>query len=120
MAKPNDPLKAVKDFLKEVEEDEYLVPGLGQEQREETLFKEQILDPAFGERERDTNDGCVGPWDMNRRWPMNEESDEEYKLKAQAFGSMACVTEWNSPRTGRSWCAGRTRREPPRLMTQLI
>ena len=88
MAKPNDPLKAVKDFLKEVEEDEYLVPDLGQEQREETLFKEQILDPAFGERERDANDGCVAPWDMNLRWPMSEESDEEYKLKAQAFGSM--------------------------------
>ena len=25
---------------------------------------------------------------MNLRWPMSEESDEEYKLKAQAFGSM--------------------------------
>ena len=59
MAKANDPLKAVKDFLKEVEEDEYLKPDPFQEQREESLFKEQILDRAFGESERDANDGFV-------------------------------------------------------------
>jgi len=88
MAKANEPLKAVKDFLKEVEEDEYLKPDLFQEQREESLFKEQIQDPAFRESQRDANDGCVAPWDINLGWPMSEESDEEYRKKTEAFSSI--------------------------------
>ena len=88
MAKANDPLKAVKGFLKRVEEDEYLKPDLFQEQREASLFKEQVKDPAFGESERDANDGCVAPWDMDLTFAMSEESEEDYQSGVAAFHLM--------------------------------
>ena len=60
----------------QVEDNEYLKPDLFQEQREESLFKEQIQNLAFGESLLEANDGSVADWDINLRWAMSEESDK--------------------------------------------
>ena len=89
MAKANDPLQTVKDFLKSIEEDGYLLePDPFQEQKEESIFKEQLKNSDYGKKVRNTSLGYVAPWDMNLRFAMSEENEEEYKERADLFSSM--------------------------------
>mgnify|MGYP001327364880 CR=1 FL=1 len=75
-----DHLADVKEFLNSVKTDEYLEPDPFREQKEDSIFKQEVEEESHGDLSGRLH-GEVKPWDINLSYAMSEESDEEEKQR---------------------------------------
>lgn len=80
-----------RDFVERIRSDDYLKPDASREQREKSLFLQEV-----SEKKHDDMSGRlygeVKPWDINLRYAMDEESEEQVDIKQRVAAQMGFKT----------------------------